>query len=152
MQNTTNTNQNETLLNTLYKACKLSIHSIEDVIIHSKNTTFQNAISDAHSAYQVISKECEMLAKSFHFTLAKIDCLQKFKNWATVQMDALLDGSTSNLSKILYGGTACEIAEVIVDMCKCEQADPDVLKLAEKLSDLQEKHIHTLKTHLCTKD
>jgi len=151
-KNSPETCKNEQLLNTIFTTCHLSMNSIEDVITSTKNTAFQTAISDTHSSYEVISKECQMLAKSFDIILMPVDCVTKFKNWAAVKLGTLLDCSTANLAKILYGGTSCEIAEVIQKTCECDGADADIVSLAEKLQNLQEKHIHELKKHLCTKD
>jgi hypothetical protein len=158
MQNTTSKNKieptthNELLLNTLHTTCKLSMNSIEDVITLAKNTNFQNAISETHSRYEVIRRECQMLAKAQNHALTPVDCFTKFKNWATVRLESFCDCSTQKLAKILYGGTCCEIAEVLVQMTNCEQADKDILSLAEKLSSLQEHHIHELKKYLTVKD
>lgn len=157
--NTENTSKNGTtddhsgtLLNTIHHICSLSMNSIEDVITLAKNTTFQNAITDIHSRYEVISKECHLLSKAMNICLTPVDCITKFKNWATVRIDALFDCSTQNLAKILYGGTACEIAELIVKQSNCEGANADILNLAEKLENLQEHHIHDLKKYLSIKE
>lgn len=146
------TSHNETLLNTIYNSCKLSMNSIEDVITLAKNIAFQNAIIETHSHYEVISKECQMLAKAQDIMLKQVDCFTKFKNWATIQIEAFCDCSTQNLAKILYGGTCCEIAEVLVNLTNCELAEKEILNLAEKLTNLQEHHIHDLKLHLTTKE
>jgi len=143
---------NETLLNTLYKVSKLSMNSIEDVLPLTKDKIFQTTISEVHSKYEVIKKECEMIAKAQQITLTPVDCITKFKNWANVRIDALFDCSTQNLAKILYGGTCCEIAEVIVDTVNCEECEKEIYELAEKLSNLQEHHIHTLKQILLKKE
>jgi len=143
---------NEKLLNTLFTTCKLSMNSIEDVITNLKNTEFQTMISDVHSKYEVISKECAMLAKAQDICLCPVDCITKFKNWAAVKIGALLDCSTSNFAKLLYGGTSCEIAEVIQKTGQCSTADVAVIELSEKLQSLQEMHIHELKKFLSAKD
>jgi hypothetical protein len=143
---------NDKLLNTIFNTCKLSMNSIEDVITLAKNTNFQNSISETHAKYEVISRECQMLAKAQDITLNSVDCLTKFKNWATVQIEAFCNSSTQSLAKILYGGTCCEIAEVVVQITNCDTADKDIISLAEKLSSLQEYHIHDLKKYLSIKE
>jgi hypothetical protein len=149
-ENKTDNNQNEQLLNVIYNICKTSIHSIEDVITSAKDEiNFQNEITKQHDKYDVISKECSMLAKAFSINLTHVDYLSKFKNWVNVKLNTLIDCSTSNLAKILYGGISCEIPEIILQRCKNKQADADILDLGERLLHLQEDNIHELKKFLC---
>ena len=147
-----NLEDNKGLLNAIYLAAKTSSNSIEDIITSAKNTTFQSVISSQHSQYEVITKECEMLAKALDITLNQVDCLTKFKHWAIVKVGTLIDCSTASLAKMLYTGISCQIAELTINICEFKGADKDILTLAEKLSSLEEQNIHEMKKHLCDKD
>ncbi|MDD4211577.1 MAG: hypothetical protein PHC46_04245 [Clostridia bacterium] len=143
---------NEELLNAIYLTAKTSANSVEDVVTSAKNTIFQAAISAQHTKYEVIAKECHMLAKALNISLNDVDCIVKFKHWAIVKVGALIDCSTASFAKMLYTGISCQIADLVQKICKFKGADKDILLLAEKLSSLQEQNIHEIKKHLCTKD
>ena len=140
------------LLNKIYLTCKTSTNSIEDVITSAKNKDFQTAISTQHAKYEVIIKECEMLAKAQETELEQVDCLTKFKHWAIVKVGTIIDCSTAYLAKMLYTGISCQIVELIQQTCEYKNADKDILNLAEKLQNLQEQNLHEVKKHLCDKD
>jgi hypothetical protein len=145
-------NDSIALLNKIYLTCKTSTNSIEDVITSTKNKDFQTLISTQHAKYEVIIKECEMLAKAQDAELEQVDCLTKFKHWAIIKVGTILDCSTAYLAKMLYTGISCQIVELIQQTCEFKNADKDILNLAEKLSNLQEQNLHEVKKHLCDEE
>lgn len=139
---------NELLLTSIYQNCQTALQSIDNIMPSIKCETLINELLSQESEYNIISQECEMIAKSENFNVKDNNMFEKIKLWSTIKMSTLADKSTTHISEMLLLGTFMGTIQCLKDLADHANADDEILNLCKKLLEIEEKNIESLKTFL----
>lgn len=141
-------NKNEILLTSIFQNTQTALQSLDNILPNIKNDALVNEISKQESEYDVISKECEMIAKSEGFNIKDNNMFEKIRLWSSIKLSTLTDKSTTHVTEMLLLGTFMGIITCIKDETEHAGANEEILNLLKKLRALEEKNIESLKVFL----
>ena len=124
------------------------MQSLDNILSSVKFEALKNEISKEESDYDVISKECEMIAKSEGINIKDNNLMEKIRLWSSIKMSTLTDKSTTHIAEMLLFGTFMGVITCIKDRNEHSGASQEIINLLEKLQALQEKNIESLKAYL----
>lgn len=140
--------QSEKLLNAIGKNVSMATESLE-IILPELEYDFKEYISQLNNEYNLIANEIKMIAKANDINLKLTTPLEKAELWTGIKLKTIFDKSTRKYATMVYLGTNMGIPDLIIAICDFKDASPEILELAKKLKDLEEKSNETLKMFLC---
>ncbi len=141
----TNKEQYVKYLTSLYQTTCTGLQSIEEMMAKVEEEDFKTLLSDMYSGYDLISKECEMLAKSENIDLKDNNWFEKAKLWSSINMSTLMDKSSRKIAELMILGTVMGLVQCLKDYKDFEGVDKELSAICEKLKDFQEDNYQKLK-------
>lgn len=143
-----NQTKNELLLTSIYQNTQTALQSIDNILPSIKCDALATELSRQESEYNVISEECEMLAKSEGFNIKDNNFFEKIRLWSAIKMSTMTDKSTTHVTEMLLLGTFMGVITCIKDEAEHAGADEEITSLLNKLKSNEEKNIESLKAFL----
>ena len=140
--------KNELLLTSVYQNTQTALQSLDNIMPSIKCETLIKELTNEEAEYNVIAKECEMLAKSEDVNIKDNSMFEKIKLWSSIKMSTLTDKTTTHSAQMLLLGTFMGTLQCIKDLVDYSDADEEIINLCKKLLELEEKNIESLKTFL----
>lgn len=139
---------NELLLTAIYQNVQTAMQSIDNILPSIESDALANELSKQESKYNVISKECEMIAKSEGIDIKENTIFEKVRLWSSIKISTLADKSTSHITEMLLIGTFMGVINCIKSENDYSYADKNLIELSNNLKKLEEDNIESLKIFL----
>lgn len=139
---------NENLLISIYQNVQTALQSIDNILPSIESDILINEIANEQSEYNIISEECEMIAKSEGINLKDNNLFEKIRLWSSIKLSTLKDKSISHIAEMLLIGTFMGVITCIKDEIEYSSADKEILDLLKKLRTIEERNIERLKFFL----
>ena len=155
-KNMENKNENEVsnvnsrkLLNAIGKNVAMAIQSLDTILPDVKDEKFKEYLSELNNQYGIIMTEAQMLAKANDMELKLTTPLEKAELWTSIKLKTLMDKSTRQFATMIFLGTNMGIPDLVIAICDFGNASKEVVMLAKKLKEIEEKSDEELKLFLC---
>ena len=135
-------------INSIFQNLSTALQSIEDMLPKVADEDFKKELSEEYSKYDLLSRECEMLAKSEGINLKDNNWFEKLKLWGSINMGTMIDKSTRNIAQMFLLGTVMGIVQCLKDLKDYSSVSDELTDLCTKLSDLEENNYQNLKNFL----
>ena len=135
-------------INSIFQNLSTALQSIEDMLPKVEDEDFKKELSEQYSKYDLLSRECEMLAKSEGINLKDNNWFEKLKLWGSINMSTMMDKSTRNIAQLFLIGTVMGIVQCLKDLKDYNDVSIELTDLCNKLSDLEENNYQSLKNFL----
>ena len=135
-------------INSIFQNLSTALQSIEDMLPKVVDEDFKKELSEEYSKYDLLSRECEMLAKSEGINLKDNNWFEKLKLWGSVNMGTMRDKSTRNIAQMFLLGTVMGIVQCLKDLKDYSSVSDELTDLCTKLSELEENNYQNLKNFL----
>lgn len=132
-------------LSSLYRNITTALHSIEELQPKVEFEDLKKELSNQLTNYDIIARECEMIAKSESFNLKDNNLLEKIRLWGSININTLADNSTRHISEIMILGTITGIIQCLKDLKDYKNVCSDLDDLCQKIIELEEKNYQQLK-------
>ena len=143
-------NQNsEKLLNAIGKNVAMAIQSLEIILPDIEDEKFKEYISKLNDEYNIIMNEAQMIAKANDINLKLTNPIEKAELWTSIKLKTIMDKSTRKFATMIFLGTNMGIPDLVIAICDFGDANTEVLTLAKKLKEIEEKSDEELKLFLC---
>ena len=136
------------LINSIFQNLSTALQSIEEMLPKVEDEEFKKELSEQYSNYDLLSRECEMLAKSEGINLKDNNWFEKLKLWGSINMGTMIDKSTRNIAQMFLLGTVMGIVQCLKDLKDYSGVSDELTDLCNKLSDLEENNYQSLKNFL----
>jgi len=142
-------NQNLNILDEVNKGATMGMDAISYVSEKVTDTNFKEVLDTEYNKYKTISEKVNNLYSNYsdkepHETNA----MNKMMTWYGIQMNTIMDDSTSKLSELLMQGTNMGIIEGRRLINHNENIAPDVKNILHNFVVMQEDSVETLKKYL----
>lgn len=137
------------LLNAIYQNIKMGVQSMEELVKIAKSEDLRAEISQELADYNVFAKECEMIAKAEKLDIKDNNWFDKSMLSGSIKMKTCFNKSEENIAEMLIVGSTMGIIDVIKVKNSANCQNNDILEIALKLEDFQERCIQKLKPFLC---
>lgn len=139
---------NELLLTSVYQNVQTAMQSINNILPSIESDALANELSKQESEYNVISKECEIIAKSEGIDIKENNMFEKIRLWSSIKLSTLTDKTTSHVTELLLIGTFMGVINCIKSENDYSYADKNFIELSNKLKNFEEANIESLKMFL----
>ncbi len=140
--------KNELLLTSIYQNTQTALQSLDNIMPSVKCDALAGELSRQEAEYNIISEECEVIAKSEGINIKDNNMFEKARLWTSVKMSTMTDKSTTHVAEMLLLGTFMGTLTCIKDQAEHVGADEEILNLSKKLLELEQRNIESLKTYL----
>lgn len=135
-------------LNSIYKISEMGVVGINDVIEKIEKENFRDILNSQREEYNKILKKAEELFTSFGQQEKELGVLPKVNSKVMSEMKLLTNRSDETIAKMMMEGTNKGIIKIRKAMNENENADKEILELAEKLIQFLEHNLEELKIYL----
>lgn len=135
-------------INSIFQNLSTALQSIEEMLPKVEDEEFKKELSEQYSNYDLLSRECEMLAKSEGINLKDNNWFEKLKLWGSINMGTMMDKSTRNIAQMFLLGTVMGIVQCLKDLKDYSGVSDELTDLCNKLNDLEENNYQSLKNFL----
>ena len=135
-------------INSIFQNLSTALQSIEDMLPKVKEEEFKKELSEQYSKYDLLSRECEMVAKSENINLKDNNWFEKLKLWSSINIGTMMDKSTRNIAQMFLIGTVMGIVQCLKDIKDYSYVSDELTDLCNKLCDLEENNYQNLKKYL----
>lgn len=139
---------NELLLTAVYQNAQTAMQSINNILPSIESDVLANELSKQEDQYNIISEECEMIAKSEGINLKENTVFEKIRLWSNIKLSVLTDKSISHITEILLVGTFMGVISCIKSENDYSFSEKSFIELSQKLRKFEEDNIESLKTFL----
>ena len=141
-------NQNQDLLEEVYRATQMGLEGIRAVTPKIEDTQLKKEIRREEAVYQkFVSRAEEMLAAKGAIPQTH-DGVNKAMLWGSVQMNTLMDSSPEHMAELLINGTTMGIVDMTKKISELGDSDAGARRLAEDFINFEEKSVEQLKKYL----
>lgn len=132
-------------LTSLYQNACTAMQSIEDLLPKVECENLKKELSNELTNYDIIARECEMIAKSEDIDLKDNNLIEKIKLWGSIKFGTLTDKSTRHITEMMLIGTVFGLIQTLKDAVDYKNICPELDDLCLKLTDLEETNYQNLK-------
>ncbi len=137
------------MLNDIYKNSQMGRKTLEEITEITEDPDFLQVLQKHRDWYTGMNDEASLLLRSHGEEPKGPGMWDDVSASLMIKVNTLTDRSPSHLAQMLIQGSAMGIVDIQKELNQQgTQADPDILKLAKKLVDGEEKNVETLKKFL----
>ena len=137
------------MLNDIYKNSQMGRKTLEEITEITEDPDFLQVLQTHRDWYTGMNDEASLLLRSHGEEPKEPGMWDDVSASLMIKVNTLTDRSPSHLAQMLIQGSAMGIVDIQKELNQQgTQADPDILKLAKKLVDGEEKNVETLKKFL----
>ena len=142
-------NQNLNILDEVNKGATMGMDAISYVKDKARDFKFKEVLNTEYNKYKKISERVNDLYSNYtEKEPHKTSTMNKLMTWYGIQMNTMMDDTTSKLSELLMQGTNMGIIEGRRLLNENENASPDVKSILNDFVVMQEDSVETLKKYL----
>ena len=135
-------------INSIFQNLSTALQSIEDILPKVEDEDFRKELSEEYSKYDLLSRECEMVAKSENINLKDNNWFEKLKLWSSINIGTIMDKSTRNIAQMFLIGTVMGIVQCLKDIKDYSSTSDELTDICNKLCELEENNYQNLKKYL----
>ena len=136
------------LLTRIYQDSRIGLLATEEVLEKCTDEKFKELISKQMTEYDVISKECETIAKAHEVKLPDNSFFKKIKQTVMLNFMLFVDKTDRHIAELMITGSVMGIIDSIKSLYDLDKADEEIINLGRKLQAMQEKYVDDLKLYL----
>ena len=136
------------VLNEIYKGNKMGMHAISYMEDKIKDGAFKAEVQKQYDDYRQMTGNIEVLMHDNNGKLEDTPVGEKLMGWTSVQINTLIDATTSHMSEMLIQGTVMGIIEGVRLSNQNTGLDNAVKSVVDKFVKTGEDNIQILKRYL----
>lgn len=142
-------NQNLNVLDEVNKGATMGMDAISYVSDKVTDMSFKDVLDTEYNKYKTISERVNNLYSNYSYKEPhETNAMNKMMTWYGIQMNTIMDNSTSKLSELLMQGTNMGIIEGRRLINHNDNIAPDVKNILQNFVVMQEDSVETLKKYL----
>lgn len=142
----------EKLLNAIGKNVAMAVQSLEIILPEVQDEEFKEYVSKLLDEYNIIMTETQMIARANQVNLKLTNPIEKAELWTSIKLKMLMKKNTRQFATMIFIGTNMGIPDLVIAICDFGDASNEVITLAKKLKEIEEKSDEKLKYFLCKND
>jgi len=140
--------ENIEFLNYIYQNAQMGIIGIDNIKKEIKDKDFLKLIKEQEKDYQAICNEATKYLNKQDEDEKSIGAMAKMMTLVDAKMKTLTDKSSNNIAKMMIDGTNKGIIEIQEKLNRYTDGDKKIIKLANRLLEVEKKNIEDLKIYL----
>lgn len=144
-------NENEVILEYIYKTSNMGMESTKDLInsLKGKDNKIKKLVEEIEKNYEKYAKETEKLLNKKDLKAKQIGMMAKAMSKMSISKEMISDNSDANIADMLIQGLTMGNLELSKHIDNYEKtADKKIINLAKNLKKFGEEYIEKLKIYL----
>lgn len=141
-------NGNIEFLNYIYQNAGMGKDTITELIEISKDEEYKKMLKCQLEEYKIIHKIAEQKIEELNKEAKDINIFSKVSTYIMINVNTLMDKSSSHISEMLIQGSTMGIVDVTKKIKEYPNADKEILDLANKLLKFEQNSIEEYKKYL----
>lgn len=138
-------NGNTELLNYIYQNTQMGIISVDQIIGVSEDRKFIKCLNRQRSEYLKMNATAKELLNQNNLDEKGISKLSKIKTYMMINIQTITDKSSSHLAEMMIIGSNMGVIDAIRIIKQYDDAEKEILILANELKFFEEANINELK-------
>lgn len=136
------------LLEFIFKNAKMGSETIEDLIDINEDLKFRDELIYEKETYDDFVSKVNKLMKKMGKEAKDLSFFTEMQSYLMIKMETLKDKSSEHIAGMLMQGSTMGIVQITKKIKEYKDSDKDVVKLAERLLEIEEKNFYELKKYL----
>ncbi|EDS72414.1 hypothetical protein [Anaerofustis stercorihominis] len=136
------------LLEFIFKNAKMGSETIEDLIDINEDLKFRDELIYEKETYDDFVSKVNKLMKKMGKEAKDLSFFTEMQSYLMIKMETLKDKSSEHIAGMLMQGSTMGIVQITKKLREYKDSDKDVVKLAERLLEIEEKNFYELKKYL----
>ena len=133
-------------ITSLYQNVTTGLQSIEDLMPKvDEHLPLKKELSDEYTEYDILARECEMIAKSEKINLKDNNWFEKLRLWSSIKLTTMMDKSERHMAEMMILGTVMGLLQCLKDIKDYEGTSEELDDLCQRIADMEEKNYQKLK-------
>lgn len=141
-------NENQKLLEEIYKATKMGIKATQIISPKVRNPELKQQIDRQGDNYKGMSAKAQRMLENTGKTPKSDDEMQEAMLWGSITLNTMINKKPSHIASMLINGTTMGIVDMTKKLNELDSADAGSKKLAEEYIANEQNNIEELKKHL----
>lgn len=141
-------NGNAELLNFTYQNSQMGVDTINQLLGIIEDENFKRYLESQLNEYKEINTMAKSLLNTNGYDEKGISKLDKIKTYLMINMQTMIDKTSSHVSEMLIIGSNMGIIDAIKNINKYKDGEEEIVVLMKKLLEFEENNIKQLKTFL----
>ncbi len=139
---------NEELLNYIHQNSEMGIGTIQHLLEITKDEKFKKTLDSQKKEYEEINIAATEKLKERNKAAKDISAFAKASSNVMIDWKTLADKSASHISQMMIQGSTMGIIEMTKKLKEYDNADSDIVELANKLLQFEQKNVEECKRYL----
>lgn len=141
-------NGNAELLNFIYQNSQMGVATIDKLKEIVEDANFKEYLESQYNEYKLIHDESKKLLNEHGYDEKGISTLEKVRAYLMINMQTMVDKSSSHVAEMLIVGSNMGIINAIKNLKKYSKAEANIISLMERLLRFEENNVQQLKKFL----
>ena len=141
-------NGNAELLNFIYQNSQMGVDTINQLIGIVEDEKFKKHLISQFNGYKEIHQAAQKALNENGYDEKGIGTLDKIKTYLMINMQTLIDKTTSHISEMLIIGSNMGVINAVKNLKKYDDAEAGIINLMKRLLKFEEDNIQKLKEFL----
>jgi len=141
-------NGNAEMLNYIYQNSQMGTDTIKQLLNIVEDTEFKDQLQSQYNEYKEIHETARNLLNKNGYDEKGIGTFEKLRTYLMINVQTLTDHSVPHIAEMMIIGSNMGIIEAIKNTKKYKDAEPDILRLMEKLKKFEENNVTMMKKYL----
>lgn len=141
-------NGNTEFLNYIYQNAEMGKDTLKQLINISKDEEFKNVLHNQLEEYKKIYDIAKEKIEKSNKEAKELNAFSKVTSYIMINIHTLMDKSTSHISDMLIKGSTMGIVEITKKINDYEEADNEIMELANRLLKFEQNNIEEYKKYL----
>jgi len=141
-------NGNVEFLNYIHQNAEMGKDTINQLMGISQDEEYKKVLMSQMQEYKMIYDSTDEKLKEINKETKDINAFSKVSTYAMVNLKTLADKSPSHISEMLIQGSTMGIVDLTKKLKEYASADEEILDLANKLLQLEQKNVEDCKKYL----
>lgn len=139
---------NTELLNYIYQNSQMGVETLNQLIEIVEDNDFNKHLCSQLNEYTSLNKTALEKLKELGHEEKGIGSMAKISTYMSISMQTLIDKSPCHISEMLIQGSTMGIIDATKNIQKYNDADKEILQLADRLLKTEQNNIEQLKLFL----
>ena len=141
-------NGNAELLNFIYQNSQMGVDTINQLIGIVEDEKFKKHLIFQFNGYKEIHQAAQKALNENGYDEKGIGTLDKIKTYLMINIQTLIDKTTSHISEMLIIGSNMGVINAVKNLKKYDDAEAGIINLMKRLLKFEEDNIQKLKEFL----
>lgn len=138
----------EKLLEEICQSANTGVYSIDTLLPKVQNSRISAELTSHRGKLEEIARTAQQLMLERQIDPSNTGAVAKMGIWTGVQMNTMMDSSTSHIADMVIQGDTMGITKMTRELNQSAVEDPRIRELAEELVNTQRRNIEILKKYL----